>query len=226
MFTWYLFHSTSFLHSLSRLNLHGDASNLTAIASESCVVKERSLPRKNNSREGQLRATQGVSSSLSPKGLWDSWVPHHCWKAVFPTPLSHFQSIWLLYCWHSWAASSPSVSSVAPTFWRSLTAGWRHLTQRWLPPAKIYGRVLLWAWLGWFGSSWTIVAQLSLLWSPGIISHFLCYGLNWMNHPRLTVFTPQFPRWEMKIVLLSFFHREVVLINILEVIFPVSIQWW
>lgn len=24
-----------------------------------------------------------------------------------------------------------------------------------------------------------LAAQLSLLWSPGIISHFLCYGLNW-----------------------------------------------
>lgn len=179
MFTWYLFCRTSFLHSLAHVS--GDTSNLTAIDSEKCVVKKRSLQRKNSSGEGKLRAGQEFSSCLFPRGLWDSWVPHHCWKALSPTPLCHFQSISLLDCWHSWAASSPSVRSVTAAFWRSLAPGWRHLAQRCLPPARVYGRFLLWAWLGWFGSSWTIAGQLSLSRLPGTISYFLCYSLSWMT---------------------------------------------
>lgn len=87
--------------------------NLTCIGSERLLW---SLQRKNSS----LKDSRGLPRDSPAVCLGDSPVPHHCCKAVFPTPLSHFQSIWLLDCWHCWAASSPSLRPVTAAFWRSL----------------------------------------------------------------------------------------------------------
>lgn len=176
---------------------------------------------------GELVAIPASATEVweTSSALLKSWFPY-----LF---MPCFESVWLYLVIGSAQQSFP--------FWGHRLL---HFEGLWLlagdsllrddyPWAESLCRDLLWGELRCFWiSCWTNATySFSLLTSLSIVSYFLCHRLHVSTTNcgclSLNLFTPQFPRYEMKVIPLpSFsFNRKAVFVSIMDVIFTLY-QWW